>query len=307
MKLQRTICFSVCLLTISSACAGQKAAPAAERRVALDLKEKQKYPWRFHRFNVIDYTITGLAGAGFLWVQFGVDPPKRAKWTSTIGVDNDFRRWLAASTLVGRERADKYSDVFWYAAMALPFAELLFPLAGDNGNVDTAWQMAQINFEAFAISGFLSRAGHRLVARQRPDVNECRKDSNYNGDHCFAGSYASFPSGHTSSASVGAGLICAHHIKLGLLENDVADGLACGAAASMAVGTGVLRMIADRHNVTDVAAGMVIGFGSGLLLPLLHHYRKEESEKSAATGVKWTVIPTAQGNDSWGVTAFGWF
>jgi membrane-associated phospholipid phosphatase len=38
------------------------------------------------------------------------------------------------------------------------------------------------------------------------------------------------------------------------------------------VTTGLLRVIGDRHYVTDVLAGQAIGFGFGYTMPTLLHY-----------------------------------
>ena len=278
----------------------------AEPEATGDLEQERRYPWNFHEFDSLDYAITGLAAAGYLAVEFGVDTPSHARWSSTTVVDDEVRGWLRAQSREGRERADFASDILWYVPLAMPWMELAFPLFGDRWNWDTAWNMAAINLQAFAISGFLTRSGHRLVARERPDVSECEKDPEYSNG-CFAGSYASYPSGHTSTASVGAGLVCAHHLKLGLLGNETADGLVCGASVSMAVGAGVMRLMADRHHATDVVTGAVVGFGSGLALPLIRHYREQDSSGSDGAKLRWTVVPTVQGADGLGLGAFGWF
>lgn len=266
--------------------------------------EPEAYPWRFHRFDALDYAVTGVAAVGYFSVELGVEPATEAKWSSTTFVDDAVRDWLRADSAQGRARADFWSDLFWYAPMGLPWLDLTIP-AG-RGNWDTAWQMTHVNVQAFAISGFLTRSGHRLIARERPDVAPCEQDPAYNGDRCSAGSYASYPSGHTSTASLGAGLACAHHLKLGLLGSDVADGLVCGTAVTMAAGAGVLRIVADRHHATDVVTGAAVGFGSGLVLPLLRHYREEARSEDGAA-VRWTVMPAIQGDDGLGVGAYGWF
>jgi membrane-associated phospholipid phosphatase len=295
--------------TISTAAGAQSPSESVPNDETVQPKPEpraKRYPWRYHRFDWLDFTITGASAAGFLAVNFGVDPPREARWSSTTSVDDEVRGWLRADSREGRDRADRISDYFWYTSLALPWMDLAFPLLGDNGNTDTAWQMAAINVEAFSVSGFLTRAGHRFVARERPDVAPCRNDAEYNSQ-CFGGSFASYPSGHTSTSAVGAGLVCAHHLKQGLVGNDIGDGMVCGLAATAAVGAGVMRIIADRHYVTDVLSGAAIGFGSGLALPLLRNYRIEEKGSSDAAKVRWTMMPTVQGTDGLGLAAYGWF
>ena len=133
----------------------------------------------------------------------------------------------------------------------------------------------------------MTRGGHRLTARERPDIPPCIEDPEYH-ELCFGGSTASFPSGHTSGAYVGAGLVCAHHLNAWLYDYPPADIAVCAATMTAATTSSVLRLIADRHYVSDVVAGAAIGLGAGLALPMLVHYRPRDD-----TDVSFVVAPMA--------------
>ena len=102
-------------------------------------------------------------------------------------------------------------------------------------------------------------------------------------------------------------MTCAHHLRLGLLCDPVADGVVCGVAVTAALSTGAARMLADRHYVSDVVSGAALGFGAGLVLPLLRHYRETEHASSEAGETRWTVTPVTAGREGVGLAAMGWF
>jgi membrane-associated phospholipid phosphatase len=181
---------------------------------------------------------------------------------------------------------------------------LVIPLATDAMNTEIAWRMAVINFQGYALTGLITRASHKLITRERPDLEPCHKDAAYS-EQCYSGELASFPSGHTSGSFAGAGLMCAHHLGLGLYGNRHADAAACGAALAMGGATGILRMRADRHYASDVLTGAMIGFGAGFALPWFLHYGWPEATTHRAS-LRWAVVPWAHG-DTFGAATYGWF
>ncbi len=84
----------------------------------------------------------------------------------------------------------------------------------------------------------------RIFQRERP----------YPSEH----SGYSFPSGHASESAAAAGIIC-------LRSNQM-----CGVAILTAIGTGILRISAGAHNLTDVGVGLGLGFASGTYIPTLY-------------------------------------
>jgi membrane-associated phospholipid phosphatase len=275
---------------------------AGEIRTA---QRRHRLVWRWPRFNLIDYVTTAVLGATFFYIELGTKSSAEPNWQGGILFDDAIQDALVASTRAGRERAGLWSDWFTLAPQAWAMVDTIaVPLFFDNWNGDVTWQLLMINLQAQAITGVLTRGGHRLVLRERPDVAPCLEDPEYHG-LCLGGRNASFPSGHTSGAFVGAGLVCAHHLNLPLYGGGAADIAACAVNAGMATTSGVLRLIADRHYLTDVIVGLAIGAGAGFALPMLLHYRKESAPvKSAA--LQWTVVPVAS-SDTLGLGAVGVF
>jgi membrane-associated phospholipid phosphatase len=228
----------------------------------------------FRRFELADYIGTALVAAAGVVVQFAVHDPIKPRWTGPILFDEAARRAMVASTPDGRNQAIVISNIFWYTPTILPYVEsILLPLATDRGNWDVAWQLTAMNLQAAAVNWLVTRSGHRFVARERPDVEPCRKNFEYS-KACFSGSNDSFPSGHVSAGMMGAGLVCAHHGNLPLYGGNAGDIIVCGATVAMAIGDGVARIAADRHYATDVIMGALVGLGTGLGLPVLLHYHR---------------------------------
>jgi membrane-associated phospholipid phosphatase len=226
-------------------------------------------------------------------------------------IDAPARHGLVASTRDGRDRADELSDFASLTPLVVLWGETLFlPLVLDDFNWDVAWHVTVINLQSSALNGLLTRAGNRIGVRARPDVAECAEDPEYS-QGCFRGETASFPSGHTSTAFLAAGLSCAHHLQLGLYANETADTVMCVVLGATAAATGTLRIMADRHHLSDVLTGATVGFGSGFALPMLVHYAGGSDPAGhgtprTASAVRWTVAPLATERTA-GLALYGWF
>jgi membrane-associated phospholipid phosphatase len=256
----------------------------------------------YRPFQWPDAVQSGLALGAYAYLEFGLDSPSEARWQTPILLDGPVRDALVASSPKGRRRAAVVSDVTWYAPMLLPWVEgLAFPLVGDRGNYQVAFQLTALNVQAISVVALLTRAGHKLVARARPDFEECQRDPHYN-DNCFKGSFAGFPSGHVSAGLVGAGLSCAHHGYLPLLGGGAGDAAVCIAATALGLVNGVARISADRHYLSDVLAGAVLGWGVGYAAPVLLHYEWRSADSERA----WTLVPQVS-SSSVGVAALGFW
>jgi membrane-associated phospholipid phosphatase len=280
-----------------------KSAQPAAVPLATDEKPEHRLRWQWSRFGAADYIATALIAGIYLYVEFGTKSPAEPNWTGGILFDDGVRDAMVAGSPAGRDRAGTISDFLTLTPQILALVDgALVPVVTDDFNWDVAWQMSVINLQAIAVTGLLSRAGHRYIARERPDVRPCQEDGGYHG-LCFGGSNASFPSGHTSAAFAGAGLVCAHHMHLPLYGG-TSDTVACVASMTLATGSGVMRIVSDRHYASDIIVGAAIGTGAGLGLPLLLHYRGGESRKT--TRARVTFVPLAT-DRTLGATMFGWF
>jgi len=254
-------------------------------------KDGHRLIWKWSRFNLVDYIVTAVTAGTYLYLEFATKTPDDPNWRGGVLFDDDVRDALVAESPSGRDRAAVASDLMTLAPQVLAFVDALaVPLVTDNGNWDVAWQMTMINVQALAITGLLSRGGHRLIARERPDVEPCLDDAGYHG-LCFGGANASFPSGHTSGAFAGAGMVCAHHLNLPLYGGGASDPGACITMTALATTSGVLRITSDRHYASDVIVGAAIGAGAGFALPMLVHYREVDPKPKHA--FRFAITPVA--------------
>jgi membrane-associated phospholipid phosphatase len=262
--------------------------------------------WRWRRVGAFDYLGLVVVGGAYLYVELGTRTPLEPNWTGGILFDDAVREVALADTAAGRHRAGVVSDWFTLIPQAVVWVDTLgIPLLTDTWNVDTAWQMTVMNLQASALTGLLSRSGHHFIGRERPDVVPCIEDPDYQEELCFAGSNAGFPSGHTSGAFLGAGLVCAHHLNQPLYGGGAPDVAMCSTMLTMASTSAWLRLTADRHYVSDVIAGVIVGLGVGYGLPELLFYGIEQTPPEA-TAARWTVVPMADA-DVGGLALYGWF
>lgn len=109
-------------------------------------------------------------------------------------------------------------------------------------NDEKRWERTGAVVGAYALNAGVNQLVKRAVGRERPN-----KANN-----------ASFYSGHTSTAFVGAGALC--------LQKDKA---LCATALGLAATVGYLRMAADWHWFSDVAVGAGVGYAMGRFVPTI--------------------------------------
>jgi membrane-associated phospholipid phosphatase len=140
-----------------------------------------------------------------------------------------------------------------------------------------------MNAQAFSMNILVATLLFKAAARARPPYEQCTADSSFD-PFCDRGSFASFPSSHTSTAFTAAGLTCIHHANLPLYGGEPWDTAACVGSLVLATATGLFRVIGDRHYLSDVLVGAAIGFALGYVYPWLLHYRYDEKPKATAIG-----------------------
>ncbi len=279
-------------LTVGTSTARAESRP---RRLAFDS--------RFRPFQWPDAVQTGVTLGAYAYLEFGMDYPDEPRWSGPILFDAAARDAFRAESADGRNAAAVVSDATWYVPMLLPWLEgIAVPLFTDDWNFRVAWELTALNAQAVSVVALFTRAGHKLVARERPDVQPCLTDPNYDNT-CLLGSYASFPGGHTSAAMVGAGLSCAHHTYLPLYGGGAADLTVCIAATAVGTASAFARLAADRHYATDVITGALLGWGVGFGMPVLLHYRWPGN---ASAQQAWAITPWVTG-ESLGIGGLGFW
>lgn len=239
--------------------------------------------WNWPHFRPVEYAATGVASAASLGVYLFVPNAEKARFTGGLLLDEPLRSVLRLRTPHARGLARFTSDLTAAAALnwTIGIDSLLVPLL--RKNPDVAGQLTLLDAEAFAFSTLLANSIFKLVGRGRPAYIECERDANFDS-LCHINDTTSFPSGHTNIAFTAAGLSCAHHLNLPLYGDRTVDILACSGSLVLATTTGTLRMLGDRHYVSDVLMGALIGFGVGYGVPTLLHYNQPNRELPVAGG-----------------------
>jgi membrane-associated phospholipid phosphatase len=192
--------------------------------------------------------------------------------------DEAARRALRLDAPRSRLLANQVSDAMFYGLTFYPLAEAVLVAAPRDGR--TAWQMLALDGQVLALAALSSITLQHVSGRSRPFLRYCTKNPapEHARDCTESGRdehYQSFPSGHTVLAAAGAGLVCAHHRALPLYGGGAPDAAACIAAASATLVQGTLRVMADRHYLTDVVLGLGLGFGLGYGIPMAARYGNE--------------------------------
>ena len=227
--------------------------------------------------------VTGALAATWAGLEFGADPPTNPRWSSQILFDEDARDGLRAGTSSGRDDAGLASDALLIGLVSWIFL------------VDTAlvrdWEVQRelwkVNLDALFANLAATRLLKVTVGRKRPFVADCALDPGSNEDCDDSDTFnAAFYSGHASTAGTMAGLACAHHIH-GDIFGGWKDAAVCGGAAGAALATGMLRVVADDHHMTDVIVGWASGLAFGYVLPRWLYYDNRGRARSTL------IVPTA--------------
>jgi membrane-associated phospholipid phosphatase len=281
---------ALCLLAARAA-AAQEATPAAAPPPAVEpLHWNDDWP----RFRPIGYALTGASVAGALAVTLLVTYPDAPRWSGPILFDQPVRDALRARDPHVRDGIRLASDFTLAATLinAVLIDGLAVPLAEHAPEV--AWQLSLMNAQALSLNILVATLLFKAVARTRPPAADCARDPNFD-PLCDTGSYASFPSSHTSTAFTAAGLTCVHHKYLPLYGGGVWDQTACVAALTLATATGLFRIVGDRHYATDVIMGAALGLGFGYLYPWLFHYgahnAPDKPQRGENADLNWGLVP----------------
>ena len=162
-----------------------------------------------------------------------------------------------------------------------------------------AKQMALINLQTLGVTLALQSLAKMIASRERPYGRTCGGQLPESNRDCDSSSrYESFFSGHTAQSFAAAGLICSHHLNLELYGGGWADVVPCAAGFSVASGVGLLRIMGDKHYLSDVMLGAAVGTLTGLGLPWLLHYRHAgaaDAQERGGDAISVQIVPMAAG------------
>jgi len=239
--------------------------------------------------------------------------PGPSRWRGGVLLDEGTRDALVASSVQGQELAATVSDALLVALLAQSAVldGLSTPLARGQG--ERAWQGELALSFALGVTMVLGEAVKGAVGRARPFERRCVEGWPLRECEGPEG-FASFYSLHSAVAFTSAGFSCAMHLEHGLHGDLGADVAACSASLVGASMVGLLRIVADRHYLSDVIVGAVMGLLVGYLVPALlvgrDSGRGGAVGSAALAGPHVAVLPLASpspGGGTYGLTVAGSF
>lgn len=182
------------------------------------------------------------------------------RWSAVNSFDSKSQNLFRIESLDGRRNADRASDLTLATSIAiLPIASIAAQ-QWRTGDCAESWDMATDLVESFGLALMFSEITKLAGGRARPFVRGCGPDAPTDSSCGQNDRFRSFVSGHATLASTGAGVTCAFSIKREAWGSSLAArALPCGFGVAAAAATGALRISANRHWMTDVLAGFVIG------------------------------------------------
>ena len=177
---------------------------------------------------------------------------------------------VVSNTEVREERNEHIPDFRSHADDYLQFAPIVavygLNLAGVKGKNDMVNRTALLIKTELLVS-ILTYSLKKITIEPRPD----------------SGTHNSFPSGHTAQAFAAATFMAKEYGEKNIWYSI--------GAYSMATTVGVMRVMNNRHWVSDVLVGAGIGILSTNLVYLTHQYRWGKRKR----GVQTIILPTYDG------------
>ncbi len=279
---------------LTSHCVLAAAALLAASPVPSDVGSSADQAPRPHelRFNPTrDGLITGVSAVLLLSSEalFKEDlAPKTCRWCDRApdGTDrlNRLDRWgrgLAGATEASRKRADTWSNVLDFGVLPLGVLGAQYALSHRSGAPRSMfYEDSVIIVQSSMLTLVLNQSVKFIAGRERPFVHVLPEDQKLLTPHPTDNN-VSFFSGHTSlafSLVVSAGTVAE-------LRGYKHRGWIWAVGLPLATSVGLLRMAADKHYLTDVAVGAVVGTAFGVAVPLLMHGRVNERPDTTALRV----------------------
>ena len=208
-----------------------------------------------------DLILIGVGGGAYLAAELLKDDltPARCRWCDDNALDRAARdafRWDAVN------RAATASDVTGYALVPGVALGLSALVATHDGRSDDFVDNSIVIVQAATFALDLNQLVKYTVMRARPAQLAAPRDPEVVGHDVNL----SFYSGHTTlafSLATAGGMVAS-------IRGYRWSGVVWGAGLTAAAATGYFRMAADKHYLSDVLVGALIGAGFGVAIPLLH-------------------------------------
>lgn len=198
---------------------------------------------------------------------------RNADGTDSLNGLDKWGRGIAGSTEAQRKRADTWSNVVDFGLLPVGVLGAQYALSHRSGAPRSVFfQDAGIIIQTAVLSSVLNQTVKFLADRERPFVHVLPEDQKPFTEHPTDNN-VSFYSGHTNLAFalvVSAGTVAE-------LRGYKHRGWIWGVGLPLATTVPLLRMAADKHYLTDVATGALLGSAFGVAVPLLLHGREPQA------------------------------
>ena len=224
------------------------------------------------RARVVNIAVTaGLGGTVLASIAFrGRFQPARCRWCAPPAFDAAVRRALIWDDIYAARRI---SDV---VALALPITGIgisLLPVLADGGGTGELLDVALPIAGTLAINQSLTQIFKLGFARTRPAIHFAETPGAWNAED-----HVSFVSGHTSfafAAATSAGMVARQ-------RGSRYEPAIWAAGLTLAASVGYLRIAGDKHYLSDVLVGAVLGTATGLIVPTLMRHDGDDAPATTA-------------------------
>jgi hypothetical protein len=207
--------------------------------------------------------------------------PESCRWcdrnpdgTDGLNALDTWGRGLAGTTEEQRKRANTWSNIVDVGLLPVGVLGAQYALARGSGAPRSFFfEDTGIIVQSVMLAAVLNQTVKFIAGRERPFVHVLPEDQKPLTEKPDDNNL-SFYSGHTKLAFtlvVSAGTVAE-------LRGYKHRGWIWGVGLPLASSVGLLRMAADKHYLTDVAVGAVLGSAFGVAVPLLLHGRVLETQ-----------------------------
>jgi membrane-associated phospholipid phosphatase len=216
---------------------------------------------------------TALAALCCLCASAASEAQPRPRWIGGLAMDRDASRALRATDAPTRRAADTVSWVVVGGLMAAPVAVAASATLERAAPVTAAGEALIALAIPYASTALLGFAAKYAFARERPYATReglLRRCARGDERGCDWDRNGSFPSLHSALGFAAAGALCVQTLRFG--SQGAGDAIGCGLATMSATVGATLRMVADKHYVTDVIVGSLLGLGISTALSWAVHF-----------------------------------
>jgi membrane-associated phospholipid phosphatase len=225
----------------------------------------------------LDVAVT--AGAAALYISSellkGDLAPLTCRWCAANSVDSGVR-----DALIWRDTtaADTISNVTGFILVPLTTVGLNALAAGHDGALRNVPEDALLVAEAGALAADVTQLTKMLFGRERPFVHALAPEDKARTAQP-SDNDLSFFSGHTSEAFA----LAAASGTIGTMRGYRWAPLAWGVGGALAATTAYLRIAADKHWLTDVVVGAIVGAGVGFAIPYVFHSPVDDARVASSS------------------------